>query len=197
MTKLEDAETTDTDVLRPLDDWPGMAERHVTRPSGHGVPGFTLIELLVVLGIMGLLVTMSVPSFIRYAQQVRLKTAAREVMGLLSFARQSAISMRKEKTILVDGDLHELSIEESLDDPEPRVIRLPNSVAIDVQIPGMDGASPWRFAFQPSGALSGRSVSVVLGGQGRSQTISVTAVTGSIAIAGGRSEAQAESLTNP
>ncbi len=163
----------------------GRSDSAFRIPHSAFCAAFTLIELLVVIGIIGLLVTMSVPAFARYSQQVRLKTATREVMGLLSFARQSAISARKEKTILIDADRHELSIEESLDEAEPRIIRLPDSVAIDVHIPDTDGSSPWRFTFQPSGALGGRSVSLTLGSQGRSQTITITAITGSIAISGG------------
>ena len=145
---------------------------------------FTLVELLVVLGIIGLLVAASVPALTSYARQARLKAATREVVGLLSLARSSAISTRGTKTVLVDPDHHELTMEATSDQPEPRVIRLSSSVDVTVQTSGQDAPAEGvsRLVFQPSGALAGRSVSVVLSNGARQQTVQVTATTGAIIV---------------
>ena len=145
---------------------------------------FTLIELLVVMGIIGLLVASSVPALTGYAKQTRLKAATREVVGLLSLARSSAISSRKAKSVSVDPDHRELVIEETLDQEEPRRVRLASSVTVSVQSQGQTEPSsgPSRLVFQSNGSVAGRSVSLVLSNGTRTQTITVSATTGAIVV---------------
>lgn len=144
--------------------------------------GFTLVEMLVVMAVIGLLVAAGVPALTGYATQMRLKGATREVIGLLSLARSSAISSRTPRTVVVNPDTHELVIEETLTEDEPRRVRLASSLQVDVQSQEQTGG-PFRVVFQPGGGLAGRSVSLVLSNESRSQTITITAVTGAIAVA--------------
>ncbi len=140
---------------------------------------FTLIELLVVMAIVGLLVGTSIPALTGYAKQVRLKTTTREVMGLLFLARNLAISSREVRTVLLDEDRQRLVIEETLEQEEPKKVRLPD--AVDVTLEG-GAAGTGRVVFQPSGALGSPSVTVVLTSGTRTQTIAVTSATGAISL---------------
>lgn len=145
--------------------------------------GFTLIELIVVLGVIGLIVAVSVPALTQYAQQVRLKTSTREVVGLLSLARSLAISSRKAKTVLVDPHLRELSIVETMTQGEPKKVTLVSSVGLVVQTQGASSQSgPIQVIFSPAGALSGGSVSLVLSSGTKMHTVTVTGATGAILV---------------
>ena len=142
--------------------------------------GFTLVELRVGMGILGLIIASSVPGMTGYARHVRLKAATREVLGLLSLARSMAISSRSVRTVVVNPDAHELLIEETLEQAEPRRVRLSSGVNVAVDIQGQSGSGPARLTFQPSGSLSGRSCSILLSNDTKQQTIRITATTGAI-----------------
>ena len=149
-----------------------------------GKRAFTIMELVVVIAIIGVVVMLGAPALSRYANEMRLKTATREVVGLLSLARTMAISSHASRTVVVDPDQGQLIIEETVESEPSGRLQLPQSIEIVVET--HDGSSmpegDWRLAFQPSGALSGRSVSVVLSSPTRSQTVSVTAATGFISV---------------
>jgi len=135
------------------------------------------------MGIVGLVVASSVPAMSSYARQVRLKAATREVMGLLSLARSLAISSRQARTVLVDPQRQELLIEETLDQGEPRIVRLSSSVEVVIETQDQSQTTGvFRIVFQPSGALAGRSVQLLLSTGNRTQTITVTSPTGAIAL---------------
>ncbi len=140
---------------------------------------FTLIELLVVMAIVGILVGTTIPALTGYAKQVRLKTTTREVMGLLFLARNLAISSRSIRSVLLDSDQRQLVIEETLEQDEPKKVRLPDSVNVTL---GGGAVGTGRVVFQPSGALSSPSVTVVLTSGTKTQTIAVTSATGAISL---------------
>ena len=96
--------------------------------------GFTLVEILVVIAIMGVILSTSLPALSHYAGQVRLKTTARELMGLFSLARSSAITSRASRTIRIDPGEGEAVIQETLEEAEPRRVRLHSSVRVEVQV---------------------------------------------------------------
>jgi len=69
------------------------------RPEAHPpicTPAFTLVELLVVISIIGILVTLLVPSFNGILGGNRLGTASEMVLGVFSSARQLAATKNRE-----------------------------------------------------------------------------------------------------
>ena len=149
-----------------------------------GKRGFTIVELLVVMGVIGLLLAISIPAATRYTGRMRLGAATREVMGLLSLARSSAISSRMPQTVLVDVDAGRLLIEDSPDAAvQTKAVTLASSVV--VRVTTSDGRildAPVRLAFQPNGSLAGRSVEMTLSDGSRAQAISIAAPTGAIIV---------------
>ena len=141
------------------------------------------MELLVVMGVIGLLLAISIPAAGRYSGQIRFSAATREVVGLLSLARSSAISSHHEQAVLVDADAGVLSMEDRPEVAQTRRVALGSNVHI--RLATNDGEpieTPARLAFQPSGALVGRSVQVTLFDQTREQIISIAAPTGAIIV---------------
>ncbi len=72
--------------------------------SARSQKGFTLIELLVVLVIMGVLLTLAPAAFHRLAPGLEMKSAARQVAGLLREARGLAIRDNREMTVIIDTE---------------------------------------------------------------------------------------------
>ncbi len=63
--------------------------------------GFTLVELVVVLAIIGITSAIAAPSVAGWIQNYRAKTAARQLMSDLLFARMSAVSQKLSCTVTV------------------------------------------------------------------------------------------------
>jgi Tfp pilus assembly protein FimT len=139
--------------------------------------------MLVVIGIMGLMVAASVPSFARYGMQLRLKTTTRQVVGLLTLARQGAISNAQPRTVVIDPEERLVLIEESLEEDEPKQVKIPPTVSVTASSGGL-AEGPWQVAFQPSGS-AGRSTTITLSSEGRSQTITVIGATGAVSLRAG------------
>lgn len=138
---------------------------------------------MVVMGVVGLLVVMSIPALGSYATQMRLKTATREVVGLLSLARSLAVSSRIPRTVVIDPEQHRLILEEPENSQqEVRVRSIPKGVDVEVITQGepADGAS--RLTFQSSGALAGRFATINLSNGAKTVTVTVTAATGAVLV---------------
>jgi len=137
--------------------------------------------MLVVISIIGLIAATSIPAFAKYGQQMRLRTTTQEVAGLLSLARQLAISSRQERTVLIDPEAREVVIEETLEEDEPKRVRV--GPGIEVQLNSADQSeAPWRVVFEPSGGLGSRSATVVVSSKDRQKTITVVAATGGVSV---------------
>ena|SRR5438045_6796313 len=63
------------------------------------LPGFTIIELMTALVILGILVMVAIPSFNDLVVGTRIKGAASDIYGALSFARSEAIKRNANVTI--------------------------------------------------------------------------------------------------
>ncbi|MBI3324182.1 MAG: hypothetical protein HYZ92_02775 [Candidatus Omnitrophica bacterium] len=139
--------------------------------------------MLIVFGIIAVILASSLPALSDYANKARLQGATRQVVGLVSLARAMAISAHAERTVLIDPQEHELVIEETLDEDEPRRVHLPSSVTVDVETSGStEEAGSYRLIFQPTGSLSGRSATVWLSSDKRTQSITILAATGALLI---------------
>ena len=142
----------------------------------------TLVELLVVLGIIGLIVSMSVPGLAGYARRVRTKATLRQVVGLVSLARNLAVSSHEAHAVVVDPERREVRVVnmttgESLE----QMVRLPSSATVSVLVGG-EGSTQTQFVFRPSGSLEGRTVSVVLADQEHRYTVTVSGATGAVSV---------------
>jgi len=84
----------------------------------RNVSGFTLIEIVIVIFIMLLMTTATVPSLKMFADGTKLRTAARSISGLMSYARTSSITERTEYVVLFDpiNRQYWLSLKAFLDD---------------------------------------------------------------------------------
>lgn len=144
--------------------------------------GFTLVELLVVIGLIGLILATSMPALTRQAENLRLQATTREVVGLLSLARSLAISTHDPHAVVVDAAQRRLTIvNQASGELLDHVIRSPSSITVEVQVAGQP-AQGTPLEFQPSGALTGRSVTIALATRQKRRTIAVTGVTGAIVV---------------
>ena len=142
----------------------------------------TLVELLVVMGVIGLILGISVPSLMGFAKTVRLKTAVREVIGLLSLARSQAISVHENHVVVIDQAGGEIRVvNEMSNEPLEQIVRLPSSVTLELQSGGQP-SSKTQFVFRPTGSLLGRTVSLILSDHEKRYTITVTGSTGSVSV---------------
>lgn len=140
----------------------------------------SLVELMVVLAVIGLVIGISLPRLTGLTQQLRLKAATRQIVGLLSLARSLAISSREDHAVVIDQERGTLSVVNlASNEPLERVVRLPSTVTIDVRVGGQSSQEA-RVTFRPSGSLTGRTVELVLADRARTHTITVTGTTGSV-----------------
>ena len=72
--------------------------------------GFTLIELVLVISIIGIVVVIAVPNYVRSTRSSRLSTAARSVVMAGRYARSMAVLQQKEIRLVFDLDSGVISI---------------------------------------------------------------------------------------
>ena len=144
--------------------------------------GLTLIELLVVLGIIGLILGISVPGLVGYASCLQLKTTARKLVTLVSLARSTAIGSHAEHAVVIDPEHREVKvINMESGEALETVIHLPTSIGIELMAGG-EPVEETQFVFRPTGALLGRTISLVVSDRERQRTITVSGTTGAISI---------------
>jgi len=74
-----------------------------TSVPASGSSGFTIIELMATLVVLGILVTVALPSFSDLVLNTRIKNAASDVYGALALARSEAIKRNANVTIAPVG----------------------------------------------------------------------------------------------
>ena len=62
-------------------------------------PGFTIVEILLVIVIMGVMLTIAVPSFVAFTSSQKVKTASFDLYAAMMFARSEAIKRRVNVTV--------------------------------------------------------------------------------------------------
>jgi type IV fimbrial biogenesis protein FimT len=65
--------------------------------------GFTLVELMITLAVLGILITIGVPSFNDLVQNQRVKAATSDIYSSLTLARSEAIKRNAEVNIVRNG----------------------------------------------------------------------------------------------
>jgi len=75
---------------------------HNLWPARAGA-GFTLVELLIVIALLGVLLTLALPSFLGTMQRYRVSTAANQIANILQFARMEAIRTRTNTIVAQDS----------------------------------------------------------------------------------------------
>lgn len=133
------------------------------------------------MGIIGLIAGLGVPGLMAYAKQARLRATARQVVGLVSLARSTAISTREERSVVVDKAQQEIRVESPSGEALEQVVRVPRGMAVQLLIGG-NAPAETKFTFRSSGALTGRSVALRLSHGGHERTLTVTAATGAITL---------------
>ena len=142
----------------------------------------TLIEVLVVMAIIGLILGISIPSFTRYSQQARLQATVRQVMALVSLARQAAISSHEDHAVVLDAEQELLQvINRQTGEALERRVKIPESVEIEM-LTASEPADPPELVFRPTGSLSGRTTSLVISQDRHRRTVTVAGVTGAISL---------------
>ena len=150
----------------------------VTRHYG----GMTLVELLVLLGIIVMIVGMSVPALSHYADQLRLKTATRQVVGLILLARSMAISAHADHAVVIDPEQRRVTIlNVTSGETLEQKVHLPSSVSVEVQIGGQPSEET-KVVFRPTGSLVGRSTTLILSDREKRQLVTVTGATGAVTV---------------
>ncbi len=134
------------------------------------------------LGIIALVVGISVPALTQFMGRMRLKTAVRQSVGLVSLARSLAIGSHTDHAVVLDDEAGTLRVENiSSGESLEHIVRLPSSVTADLQIGGQPAAEP-KVVFRATGALTGRTAVLTLADQERSHTITISGITGAISV---------------
>ena len=61
--------------------------------------GFTMIEIIIVVAVMGVLLTIAVPSFVSFTSSQKVKTASFDLYAAMMFARSEAIKRKVTVTV--------------------------------------------------------------------------------------------------
>lgn len=71
---------------------------------GHKVAGVTLIELMIGIAILGMVLTMGLPSYARWMQSSQIRTAAESVQSGLQLARTEAVRRNAPVNFTLNGN---------------------------------------------------------------------------------------------
>lgn len=83
---------------------------HAPRGGGR-IAGFSLMELMVVLTVMGILLGVAMPNFLRAGKRDTVESAAFDMQRQLSLARQKAISRRAHYRLTIDTGARTYQVE--------------------------------------------------------------------------------------
>ncbi len=102
-----------------------------------GVTGFTMVEMLVVLFLIGLMLSIAVPSFIHTVETLKFKATARKIVSTLRYARNTAVFKQMSQAVGfdIDNNLYYLGGQKIDEDEDPlsrniKTFKLPSDVSI-------------------------------------------------------------------
>ncbi len=108
-----------------------------------GEQGFTLIELVLVLLVMTLVAAITYPAMMRGRAAFHLRTVARDVIGSVRFARETAVTEQRVMLLQVDSQTQKVIVSDDVGDGA-RAYTLPSDVKIQGLTPSGSGAGVTR-----------------------------------------------------
>jgi prepilin-type N-terminal cleavage/methylation domain-containing protein len=152
------------------------------KTSQNHAAAFTLIEIMMVVAIIGLTLTMSIPSFHHMLQREGMGKVERDMVQACQEARRAAI-MNNQTTDLVIRPLdHTFSVPGAFD-----LVTIPNDInieALGVNFNPMETQDEARVHFNPKGT-SDEFVIILHGPDGSYRTIYLDCVTALVRVEGG------------
>ena len=124
----------------------------------RGKGGVTLIEVAVVMAIVGIMALFLAPAIGQWADNFRIRQAARDISSTLQLAKMKAITKRLEYNVVFDVDNNTFHHERN--DPrlgwttEEGVNKAPRGVNIDTNL------ASETFQFNPNGTCSNGSITI-------------------------------------
>jgi len=80
-------------------------------PAPHASGGFSLTEMMVVLTVIGIVLGVAVPNFVRIGQRDSVETTAYDLQRQLSLARQKAVSRRAHYRVSIDTEARTFQVD--------------------------------------------------------------------------------------
>jgi general secretion pathway protein H len=110
--------------------------------------GFTLLEIIITLTVITLVLAISYPSLSRGTTALSLRATSRDILSILRYAREKAVSEQTSMRVVVDQDNQSVMMINDVDN-NTRTYRLPEKVKIhSVVVEGVEadsGISTMRF----------------------------------------------------
>jgi len=156
-----------------------------------GNKGFTLIETLIVIALIGIMVAIASPSFVRQARNTNLREAASDFASDIAYWRQRAVSENIHYRIVINSGANSYNIQRAtVSDPDedteyadliPAVTKSFDSESKGIKFISTNfSGTPPRITIQPRGIISpagrvnlkhdlitGRQASIVVNTLGR------------------------------
>jgi general secretion pathway protein H len=116
--------------------------------------GFTLVELLVAMTVAGLVLAVSVPASVRFYQSTQYRAAVRDVISVLTTARNTAVNSGLVQDVAINPRALQLRY-------GGRVEALPKKLRVTVHSARQLNAQDWGvIRFYPAGGSSGGGVDI-------------------------------------
>jgi general secretion pathway protein H len=134
--------------------------------------GFTLLEMLVVVGILALTISLGAPLLSRPSDNLRLQTAANDIIGALRLTRASAITRNDVLTFLIDIE------KRTFESPATPRRSFPSEIETELKVAQLEQTtkSIGVFRFYPDGSSTGGDL--VLNLHGKKVRVCVNWITG-------------------
>lgn len=76
-----------------------MQRATIQSAARHSIKGFTLVEVMVAIAVLGVLMTIGIPSLVNFIRDTRVSSGTNEFLGAVTLARSEAIKRNRLVTI--------------------------------------------------------------------------------------------------